>query len=59
MALQGGQQFLTAHIPELERPVVTAGGQGLAIRTKGDGIDRRTMAFEGGQQFALSQHPRA
>ena len=35
MAFEGGQQFALSHIPELEGGVVTAGGKGLAIGTKG------------------------
>ena len=43
--------FWRGDIPELEGVVATAGGEGLAIGTEGDGTDRAAMAFEGSQQF--------
>src|SRR5262249_30443008 len=46
--VEGDVLLLGGHVPQLDRPVVTAGGQRLAVGAERHGIDRVRVPLEGG-----------
>src|SRR5215471_3714733 len=57
MARERGQHLARSPVPELHCSVVTAGGEELAVRRKGHGLDRRAVSRQRDKLLASSRLP--
>src|SRR5947207_1960400 len=57
MALEGGALLSRAHIPDLERVVMAAGNDGLAVAAERHAADRARVAGQGSADLPRAQVP--